>query len=177
MKKLIINITLFVVFIFIYIIQSNFFTWFKIADVMPNLFVIFILFIGLYTNKYMGIGYGIFCGILLDCFISKKIGISAIMLGIVGIMGVIFDKNFSKENRITLILMVVISTIIYEFGSYIIGYFIYGTYIQIIGFLQILIVEVIYNILLTIIIYPLVQILGCKLEDIYKGEKILTRYF
>ena len=31
------------------------------------------------------------------------------MLGAVGIIGMLFDKNFSKENRITLIVMVMIS--------------------------------------------------------------------
>lgn len=177
MKKLIINIILCITFIFIYLLQSNFFTWFKIAGVMPNLFVIFILFIGLYTNKYMGVTYGVILGILIDLFISKKIGITAIMLGAIGIIGVMFDKNFSKENRITLILMVTISTIIYEIGSYILGYFIYDTYIQIWNFIKILIVECIYNMLITIILYPLIQIFGSKLEDVYKGDKILTRYF
>ena len=44
-------------------------------------------------------------GILLDLFIGKKVGISAIMLGIVGLIGGIFDKNFSKESRISIILM------------------------------------------------------------------------
>lgn len=177
MKKLIINIILCITFIFIYLLQSNFFTWFKIAGVMPNLFVIFILFIGLYTNKYMGVTYGVILGLLIDLFISKKIGITAIMLGAIGIIGVMFDKNFSKENRITLILMVTISTIIYEIGSYILGYFIYDTYIQIWNFIKILIVECIYNMLITIILYPLIQIFGSKLEDVYKGDKILTRYF
>lgn len=177
MKKLIINIILCITFIFIYLLQSNFFTWFKIAGVMPNLFVIFILFIGLYTNKYMGVTYGVILGILIDLFISKKIGITAIMLGAIGIIGVMFDKNFSKENRITLILMVTISAIIYEIGSYILGYFIYDTYIQIWNFIKILIVECIYNMLITIILYPLIQIFGSKLEDVYKGDKILTRYF
>ena len=73
---------------------------------MPNLFVIFVLFIGLYSNKATGITYGILIGLLLDLFIGKKIGITAIMLGAVAVIGVIFDKNFSKENRFTLIIMV-----------------------------------------------------------------------
>ncbi len=177
MKKLIINIILIITFIIIYFLQANLFTWFKIAGVMPNLFVIFVLFIGLYTNKYMGVTYGIIFGILIDLFISKKVGITAIMLGIIGIIGMLFDRNFSKENRLTIIVMVTISTIIFEVGSYIIGHFVYDTYIQVIPFIQILLVECLYNILLTIIIYPLMQISGNKIEDEFKGDRILTRYF
>lgn len=177
MKKLIINIILIITFIIIYLLQANFFTWFKIVGVMPNLFVIFILFIGLYTNKYVGITYGIVFGILIDFFISKKIGITAIMLGIIGIIGVIFDKNFSKENRFTLIVMVTISTMIYETGAYILGYFVYDTYVQVLSFIQVLLIESFYNVLLTIIVYPLMQIGGNKIEEEFKGNRILTRYF
>ena len=177
MKKVLINVLLFITFIIIYILHSNLFSWFKIAGVMPNLFVIFILFIGLYSNKITGITYGIITGLLLDLFIGKKVGITAMMLGIVAIVGVIFDKNFSKENRFTLIIMVMVSTIIFEVGSYFLSYIIYENYIQIWPFIQILLIECVYNALLTIILYPLIQILGNKIEEEYKGNKILTRYF
>ena len=177
MKKVIINIVLFITFIIIYLLQSNLFTWFTIAGVMPNLFVIFILFIGLYTNKFIGATYGVILGLLIDLFISKKIGITAIMLGLIGLIGMLFDKNFSKENRVTIIVMVTISTIIYEVGSYILGYFVYETYVQIWPFIQVLLLECIYNILITIVVYPLIQIFGNKIEDEYKGNRILTRYF
>lgn len=177
MKKILINVLLFITFIIIYLLQSNLFSWFKIAGVMPNLFVIFILFIGLYSNKITGITYGIIVGLLLDLFIGKKVGITAIMLGAIAIVGVIFDKNFSKENRFTLIIMVVASTIMFEAGSYFLTYFIYENYIQIWPFIQMLLVECVYNALLTIILYPLIQMSGNKIEEEYRGNKILTMYF
>jgi rod shape-determining protein MreD len=144
---------------------------------MPNLFVIFVLFIGLYANKYMGVTYGIIFGLLLDLFLSRNIGISAIMLGIVGIIGVVFDKNFSKENRITLIVMVILSTIVFETGEYLVSFFINKFDLEIITFIQILLIECLYNSILTIILYPLIQNLGNRVETEYKGNKILTRYF
>lgn len=177
MKKFIINIIIIITFVIIYILHSNLFTWFKIAGVMPNLFVIFVLFIGLYANKYMGVTYGIIFGLLLDLFLSRNIGISAIMLGIVGIIGVVFDKNFSKENRITLIVMVILSTIVFETGEYIVAYFINKFDLELITFIQILLIECLYNSILTIILYPLIQNLGNRVETEYKGNKILTRYF
>lgn len=177
MKKFIINIIIIITFVIIYILHSNLFTWFKIAGVMPNLFVIFVLFIGLYANKYMGVTYGIIFGLLLDLFLSRNIGISAIMLGIVGTIGVVFDKNFSKENRITLIVMVILSTIVFETGEYLVSFFINKFDLEIITFIQILLIECLYNSILTIILYPLIQNLGNRVETEYKGNKILTRYF
>ena len=144
---------------------------------MPNLFVIFILVIGLFYNKIAGVTYGIACGILLDLFIGRKVGISAIMLGAVGLIGGIFDKNFSKESRITIMIMVIISTIVYEAGAYGIGYFIYAYSFEIFEFIKILAIECLYNVIITIILYPIMQNLGYKIEEEYKGSKILTRYF
>ena len=69
---------------------------------MPNLFIIYVLFIGLFYNKIAGVTYGIASGILLDLFIGRKVGITAFMLATVGLIGGIFDKNFSKESRITI---------------------------------------------------------------------------
>ena len=144
---------------------------------MPNLFIMFILFIGLFYSKTAGMLYGIVCGIMLDLFIGRKVGITAIMLGIVGLIGGIFDKNFSKESRITIIIMVVVSTFIYEIGSYIIGCFIFGYDVQVVSFIKILLIEAMYNIIVTIILYPLLQKFGYEIEEEYKGNKILTKYF
>ncbi len=177
MKKVIINVSFILVFILIYLLTINFFSWFKIAGVMPNLFVIFVLFIGLYCSRITGATYGVILGILLDLFIGKKVGITAIMLGIVGIIGGTFDKNFSKESRITIIIMVAFSTCIYEIGLYIVNCIIYQIDPQIVDFIKILLIECVYNLLITIILYPLMQYLGYKIEDEYKGNKILTRYF
>ena len=114
---------------------------------------------------------------MLDLFIGRKVGITAIMLGTVGFIGGMFDKNFSKESRITIIIMVVVSTLIYEIGAYLIGCPIYGYELEIVSFIKTLAIEVVYNIIITIILYPLIQKFGYEIEEEYKGNKILTRYF
>ena len=66
MKKLVINLFLILTIFIIYFLQSNFFNWFNIAGVMPNVFIIFVLFIGLFTNKNVGTIYGVVIGLILD---------------------------------------------------------------------------------------------------------------
>ena len=177
MKKILINISLVLFFFITFILHVNLFSNLKIAGVMPNIFIIFVLFIGLYINKTVGFTYGMIFGILLDLFVGKKVGITAIMLGLVGLIGGILDKNFSKENKITIMIMSCIVTIIYELGIYFIGYFVYKYQIEIVKFIKILLIESIYNASLIIILYPLMQNLGYIIEEEYKGSKILTRYF
>ena len=177
MKKTLINVFLIITAIIIYYLQSNFFMWFNIAGVKPNLFVVLALFIGLFANRTMGIAYGVGIGALIDILIGKTIGIYSISLGIVGFLAAVFDKNFSKDSRMTIIFMVAGSTIIFEIINYLLNYTILGINAEILNFIIILAIEVIYNIILTIILYSLIQKFGYYIENEYKGNKILTRYF
>ena len=177
MKKAVINLILILIVFIIYFLQSNFFNWFTIAGVMPNLFVLFVLFVGLFTNKFLGTVYGAIIGAILDILFRDKIGISMIALGLVGFLATLFNKNFSKDSRITIMLMVSGLTVIYEVIVYVASYFVLGTSIEIWGFIKILILEVRFNLFITIIVYPLFQKFGYYIENEFKGNRILTRYF
>ena len=177
MKKTIINIVLILAILVIYYLQSNFFSWFNIAGVMPNLFVILVLFIGLFASQTMVTAYGVGIGLLLDILLGNKIGISAVALGITGFLVGVFDKNFSKDSRMTIMFMVLGSTLIFEGLNYLLNYIFLNTNVEIINFIIILAIEIMYNIILTIILYPLIQKSGYYIENEYKGNKILTRYF
>ncbi len=178
MKKAKIIIALILIFFLIYFLQSNFFNWFVIFGVKPNLFVILVLFIGLFMGRNYGVCFGIAFGLILDFLIGRNIGISSVMLGIVGIMGGYIDKNFSKDSRITIMLMVAITTIIFELGEFIIQNFILSyAFIEIDIFAKTLLIEVLYNIILTVILYPLLKNGGFYIEGNFKENNILTRYF
>lgn len=177
MKKTLINIVLIVTVFILYFLQVNFFSWFTIAGIKPNLFVIFILFIGLFGNRSMGIIYGAVCGLILDLIIEQKVGVNMIGLAFIGMISILFDKNFSKDSRMTIMLMVLSTTIIFEIISYIMNYMLYSINVEIFKFIEILIVEVIYNVIITIIIYPFIQRCGYYIENEYKGNRILTQYF
>ena len=177
MKKILSIILIIISFLIIYFIQSNLFSWFTIANVRPNLFLIFVLCIGLFSGKKIGLILGIIFGFFLDIVIGRQIGITGIMLGIIGLFGEYLDKNFSKESRITIMLMIATSTAIYEIGCYIFNIFALNINVEILQFIKILLIEIIYNLLITIVIYPLIQRLGHTLEEIFKTKNILTRYF
>lgn len=74
-------------------------------------------------------------------------------------------------------IMVIVATICYEMFVYIYRSVILSSNLELILFFKILTVEVIYNTLITIIIYPIMQKLGYKIEGIFKNPQILTRYF
>lgn len=177
MKKTLIITSLFIVFLLIYFLQANFFSWYNIAGIQPNLFIILVLFIGLYLGKIFGFSLGLIFGILLDLFIGKRIGINAIMLGITGILGGILDKSFSKENRITFMLMSVAVTILCETVNYTLQIILLGADSNFSEFMKIIIIEAIYNAILVIILYPLMQKLGAKVDSILSENKSLMKYY
>lgn len=177
MKKFLSILGLILTFLMIYFLQANFFTWFNIAGVKPNLFIVFILFIGLFIGNKLGFAFGLILGILLDLFIGKSVGISGIMLGLVGLVGEYLDNNFSKDSRVTLILMVMGSTAIYELGAYLFQILRWNIPIEILPFTRAILIEVIFNIVLVIILYPLMQKAGNALERLFKNKSVLTRYF
>ena len=94
MKKILSIIIIFITFIFIYFLQLNFFTWFNISGVKPNLFIILSLIVGIFIGKIYGASIGIVFGLLLDLFIGKVLGINAIVLGAAGLMRRIIYEEF-----------------------------------------------------------------------------------
>lgn len=177
MRKILIHTLLIVTFVIIYLLQSIFFSHFTIAGIMPNMFVILMLFIGLYMGRTMGCIYGIIFGVFIDIWIGKTLGLTSIALALIGILSGALEKTLSKDSRITVLLMGIIVTIVYEIILYFLQYVTLGINIETLNFVKTLLVEVIYNMLLLIILYPLIRNVGYEIENEIKGEKILTRYF
>ena len=177
MKKIFIHISLIITFVVIYFLQTIFFSHFTIAGIMPNVFVILMLYIGLYMGRTMGVIYGITYGIFLDIWIGKSLGLTSIALALIGLISGMFDKTLSKDNRMTVLLMGIVCTIIYEIILYFLQYMAFKTNVEILTFAKILLVEVVYNMLLIIILYPLMNKTGYEIEDEIKGNMILTKYF
>lgn len=177
MKKALSILCLILTFFIIYFLQANFFTWFNIATIMPNVYVILVLFIGLFVKRKIGLACGIGFGLYLDIVLGKTIGTSALALGIVGLFGEILSKNFSKDSRFIVCLMVIGTTAVYETIVYLLTMLRTEGTIEILAFLRILLIEMFFNGLITIIIYPLIKKAGYYLENLYDDKFILTRYF
>lgn len=173
MKKAIDILLIILIFFIIYFLQSDFFTWFNIAGVMPNMFVILIMLIGLFMKKKWGFAFGIIFGLLLDLFIGIKIGVNAIALGIIGICAEALDKNFSKDSRITVIFLTALLTLLAEIIICSLQVIFCRAQIEIIRFVKVIGIEIIYNIILIIIMYSGFLKLGNKIEEDFANNSFL----
>lgn len=173
MKKAIDIFFIILIFFIIYFLQSNFLTWFNIAGVMPNLFIILIMLIGLFMKKKSGFIFGIIFGLLIDFFIGTRIGINAISLGIVGLCAERLDESFSKDNRITVMFLTLILTLLTEIIICVLQILFCKVSINILEFTKVIAIEMLYNAILIAIIYPIFLSFGSKIEDDFTNNSFL----
>lgn len=176
MKKILIITGICISFLLIYFLQINFFNWYNIAGIKPNLFIVLALFIGLYMGKKYGLVIGIILGFILDLFIAKMIGTNFLIMGLAGFLGGVFDKNFSKDKLIMLMLMVVITTILCEMIVYLVQVVFLKIELAILKFIYIAVIEAIYNVILIIILNPLIQKTGISIEETFEKERVFSKY-
>ena len=172
--NLIVSIILIFVSLIIYFLQSSVFSELTIAGIKPNLFVIFILFIGLFGNNYLSLIFSIICGIWLDSIYAEVIGITPAMFCLIGFMATWFDSLWSKDEKISIVIMVIIATFIFEFGCYFLKSVILDFEMELWAFFKILIVEELYNTLLTIIFFGMIKKLGYAMERKLKRNNMYT---
>lgn len=173
-SNLLVAVLLIIAFIIIYFLQANVFSNFTIAGIKPNLFIIFILIIGLFGNNFLSILFSVICGIWLDSLYSESIGITSAMLCLIGFMATWFDSLWSKDEKISIVIMVFIATFIFEFGSYFLKSIIFDFEIEIKIFFKNLALEELYNVLLTIIFFGLIKKLGYGMERKLKRTNMYT---
>ncbi len=140
---------------------------------MPNLFVVLIMMIGLFMKKKSGFIFGIIFGLLIDLFVGVRIGINAISLAIVGLCAEFLDKNFSKDNRITVMFLTCILTVLAEIIVYALQIFFCGATLQVLEFTKVVAIEVVYNAILIAVSYPLFLAFGTKIEDDFSNKSFL----
>lgn len=177
MKKVFTTLLLIFIFFIIYFLQANFFSWFTIAGVMPNLFVIYCLIIGLFAGKWAGLSLGFLFGFYIDIMDGRLVGMSAIILCLVGFFAEFMYKNISNDNKATMILIVAVNTVFYELLCYIVSIWRLNVAIEIFSFIKILSIETFYNIFIIIIIYPIIQKSSIWLSNVFKNKNLTNKIF
>ena len=100
-----------------------------------------------------------------------------ISLGVIGYFSEYIYKNISNDNKFTMILIIALNTLIYEIFGYLISMWKLSVTGEILSFIKILAIEIFYNIIITIIIYPIIQKASIKLLDIFKNNNLTSKIF
>lgn len=151
-----------------YIMQVTLCDFIRIGGIMPNVMILLPVFFGLLHGKRTGMFVGFVSGFFYDLFFTEILGFSMLIFTIIGyVCGMLFNQY--EEKKITMpLIMVVISTFVFEFLNYVAHYMLRNRIITGYYVGRIIIPIVIYTAILAIALYWLIVILNRAMD---KKEK------
>ncbi len=153
MKKLLVGLIICIVIWATMLVQVNLLSTITLFGTKACIGIVLITGIGLMCDKTPGSIIGFIFGLLQDILFGKAIGVYALLYMLLGYVTGRLGKGFSKDNKTTLIVMVGISTIVFDILFQILAMIIYKYDLSIINFVSVVLKEAIYNILLVIILF------------------------
>lgn len=160
MKKIFMGFVTFVIICFSIWIQLNFLNSIPLSGVTANLGIVLVAGLGLISGKFVGGLTGGVYGLLIDIALGRSIGIYLTLYALIGILSGFLNKGFSKGNKISMVMIVLIATCLFETALYLVN-IILNRYVLNFGVLiNVLVLESAYNVLLTIIFFTSISFLG-----------------
>lgn len=151
-----------------FILQCTLFQALTFGNISPNILIIITSTYGFMNGKKYGLTVGFFCGLLIDIFCGEVIGFYALIYMYIGYFNGYFKRLFYKEDIKLPIILIIGSDITYCFVTYCLLFllrsrFSIGYYLS-----QVILPEIVYTILITMIFYPIILFVNRKLDNLEK---------
>lgn len=145
-------ITAFIIFLN-FILQTTLFPLLAIRGIFPNTALIIATSYALLRGSKEGAVVGGCCGLLMDIFFSKMIGFYTLLYLAMGLLFGRSQKTFYRENYILPVIFCTISTVLYQAVLYITGFVFRGEGNILYFLFSVLVPELVYTAIVTIILY------------------------
>ena len=145
-------ITAFIIFLN-FILQTTLFRLLAIRGIFPNTALILVTSYALLRGSKEGAIIGGCCGLLMDIFFSKMIGFYTLLYLAMGLLFGRSQKTFYRENYILPVIFCTISTVLYQAVLYITGFVFRGEGNILYFLFSVLVPELVYTAIVTIILY------------------------
>ena len=161
MKRFIVSVIL---IILCFLFQTTVFKWLNFGGIVPNLMIVLTASFGFMRGKKTGLFYGFFCGLLADIFFANVLGLNAMIYMYIGYANGKFNRIFYPDEIKLPLVLIFFSDLIYGFSYYVILFLLRGRFHLNFYFINIILPEMVYTILVTLLLYPLILWLNKKLE-------------
>ncbi len=149
-----------------FILQSTVFKELAFGGIVPNLMIVLTASFGFMRGEKTGLLFGFFCGLLADIFFGEVLGLYAMIYMYIGYGNGKFNRIFYPEDIKLPLGLILISDLAYGLLCYVILFLMRGRFHLSYYFMNIILPEMVYTILITLILYPLILLINKKLEDI-----------
>lgn len=169
------KITLAVLILAVFIMQGTIFQTLSIASISPNLLLILTVTFGFMRGKQEGLFVGFFCGLLIDIFYGYEnvVGFYALLYMYIGFFNGFLYKVFYDEDIKVPMLLVGVSDLAYGLVVYGIQFLLRGRLDVFVYLYRIIIPEMVYTVLITVIFYRILFWLNRKLtETEWEGPRL-----
>ncbi len=151
-----------------FILQNTVFTAFSIAGISPNLLIVITASVGFMRGHKEGMIVGFFCGILMDIFFGNVLGFYAIIYVLIGFMNGFMTSIFFKDDIKLPLVFIGTSDVVLNIITYFFLFLFRNRTDFIFYFLHIIVPELLYTILVSLVLYFVLLKSNSKLEDLEK---------
>ena len=159
------KLTIVIIIILCYLLQSTLFQALSFAGISPNLLIITASAFGFMRGQKEGLFTGLFCGFIMDIFSGSTIfGFYSLLYMYVGFLNGYFRKLFYPEDIKLPMILIAGSDLLYNLAVYFFLFlfrskFNFGFY-----FMNIILPELVYTMVATIVLYMILLKINQHLE-------------
>ena len=148
-----------------FLLESTIFHKLTFASISPNLMIIVVSSFGFMRGKKTGMTVGFVSGLLVDLFWGNMLGFHMLIFTVIGYLNGMFKRLFYDDDIKLPIILIAASEIIYGLIIYgcmymLQGDFLFGNYL-----FHIILPELVYTILITLVVYQIILRINRKLES------------
>ncbi|HKM03877.1 MAG TPA: rod shape-determining protein MreD [Lachnospiraceae bacterium] len=148
-----------------FVLQCTLFQALSFSGIVPNLMIVLTATFGFMRGKKNGLIVGFFCGLLMDVFFGEVIGFYALIYMYLGYGNGFFKTLFFKEDIKLPLILIICSDVVYSLTCYGLLFLLRSRFQFSYYLLHIIIPEVVYTILITVILYPIVLLMNRKFDE------------
>ncbi|MCD7736564.1 MAG: rod shape-determining protein MreD [Lachnospiraceae bacterium] len=145
------------------LLQASVCPMIAIGEIKPNLLIILTVSFGLMRGKKDGMTTGFFCGLLTDIFFESTLGFNALIYLWVGYLSGYFFRIFYDDDIKTPLLLISVGDLGYGIIQYVFRFLMRGRMNFFFYLGRIILPEVVYTLILTIICYQIFYRINVKL--------------
>ncbi len=162
MRRVIITALLIIV---CYILQSTVFPAIAFAGIVPNLLIVVTAACGFMWGDITGLVVGFISGLLTDIFFGDAIGMYAMIYMYIGYMNGKFSGIFFPEDIKLPMALILISDLFYGILTYLLLFMLRSRFSFRLYFINVILPEIVYTILVTLLLYPIILWIYNRLEE------------
>lgn len=147
-----------------YLLQCTVFPKLVLASVKPNLMIVVTAAFGFMRGTKEGMLIGFFSGLLMDIQFGNILGFYALIYLLIGYVNGLFEQMYYDEDIKLPLILIAASEVVYGLVIYVLMFLLRSEFDFLHYFSHIIIPELIYTIVVTLGLYPLILFVNHKLE-------------